>query len=76
MLIFKILTKFLKTFKNPNTILVISNTSIKKNVATSILHIHSGQNILTKTIYHVINITSIEAELFSIKCRINQAVQV
>ena len=61
---------------NPNSILVISNVSIKKNVVTSILHICSSQNIITKTIHHVINITSTEAELFSIKCRINQVIQV
>jgi len=35
--------KIFKDFlSNPNTILVISDASIKNNVATSILHIHSG----------------------------------
>jgi len=61
---------------NPNTILIISNTSIKNNVTTLILHICSSQNILAKTIYYVIKITSTEAELFSIRYGINQAIQV
>jgi len=38
---------------NPNTILVISDTSIKNNVVTLISHICSSQNILAKTIHHV-----------------------
>ena len=69
----KIFNDFLS---NPKTILVIPDTSIKNNVATSISYIHSGRNILAKTIHHVINVTSTEVELFSIRCRINQAVQV
>jgi len=63
-------------FLNPNTILVISNASIKNNIITSILYIHSGQNILAKTIHYVINITSTKTVLFSIKYGINQAIQV
>jgi len=60
---------------NLNTILIISDASVKNKVATSILHVQKGQNIITKTVYHVINITSTEVELLSIRCRINQAVQ-
>ena len=61
---------------NSNTILIISDISIKNNVTTLILHIYSSQNILAKTIYYAINITFTEAKLFSIRCGINQAVQV
>ena len=53
---------------NPNNVIVIFNTSIKNNVIISILHIYHNQNIITKTIYHTINITSTEVELFSIRC--------
>ena len=56
---------------NPENILVIANINIKNNVATSILHIYSGHNILAKTIHHATNVTSIEAELFLIRCSIN-----
>ena len=67
---------FDNSLSNLNTILIISDTSIKNNVATLILHIHSGQNILAKTIHYTINVTSTKVELFSIRCEINQAVQV
>ena len=69
----KIFDNFLS---NINTILIISDTSIKNNVATLILHIHSRQNILPKTIHYTINVTSTKVELFSIRCEINQVIQV
>jgi len=33
-------------------------------------------NSIKKNIHHAINVTSTEAELFAIRCRINQAVQI
>jgi len=33
-------------------------------------------NGIKKTIHYAINVTSTEAELFAIRCRINQAVQI
>lgn len=42
----------------------------------SIVHVHLEQNIISKTIYHAVNVTITEAELFVIKCGINQVVQV
>ena len=59
-----------------NTVLVISDASVKNQVTTSILHIHQGWNIIAKTIYHTISITFTEIELFSIRYGVNQAVQV
>jgi len=58
------------------TIIVISDASIKNNVAMPIVHICLGQNIVTKTIHHTISITSTKAELFTIRCRINKVIQV
>ena len=60
---------------NLNTIFIISNASVKKKVATSISHVQKDYNIIAKTIHHIMNITSTEVELISIKCKINQAVQ-
>jgi len=54
----------------------IPSDIIKNNVATSISHIYNGHNIIAKTIHHAMNDMSIEAELFSIRCGINQAIQV
>ena len=54
--------------------MVLSNASIKNNVATSILHIYLHNRLIIKTIHHIVNITTIEAKLFAIRCRINQAI--
>ena len=67
---------FNNSTSNSNTILVISDISIKNNVTTSILHVYNGWNIIAKTIYHTMNITSTEVELFLIRYRINSAIQV
>jgi len=40
----------------------------------SIAHVQSEQNIITKTIHHAIDVMLTKAELFTIKCRINQVV--
>ena len=61
---------------DPKTIIIISDASIKNNVATSILYICSSRNILAKTIYYAVNITSTKAELFTIRYKINQAIHV
>jgi len=53
--------------------LVVSNTSIKNHVATSIAHIHVHNKPVIKTLHHAVNITSTKAELFTIRCGINQA---
>ena len=42
----------------------------------SIVHIHSYLNSINKTLHHAIGITSTEAELFAIRCGINQAIQI
>jgi len=56
---------------NPKFVIVISDASIRNKVTMSILHVHSYFNDIKKTIYHAVNITSTEAKLFTIRCRIN-----
>jgi len=51
--------------------LVISDASIKNNIAISIAHIHIHNKPIIKTIHHAVNITSTEAKLFVIRCSIN-----
>lgn len=49
----------------------------KKNLSLQLWYFYViGQNIITKTVYHTVNITSTEAELFAIRYRINQVIQV
>ena len=49
------------------------NASIKNNIATSISHIYIHDKPVIKTLHHAVNITSTKAELFTIRCSINQA---
>ena len=57
----------------PHTALVITDASIKNNIATSISHVHLANSPLTKTVHHASSVTSTETELFAIRCGINQA---
>ena len=69
------LNKIINNFSsNTENILVIADTSTKNNVATLILHICFGCNILTKTIYYTTNVTLTKAKLFSIRYGINQVI--
>ena len=52
---------------------MIMNASIKHNIATSISHVHIANHPLIKTVHHALFVTSTEAELFAIRCGINQA---
>jgi len=58
---------------SPLIAIIASDVSIKNNVTTSITHIHTYNKPLTKTIHHTVLVTSTEAELFTIRCGINQA---
>jgi len=53
--------------------LIITDASVKNNVATSISYIHIHDKPIIKTLYHASNVISTEAELFAIRYRINQA---
>jgi len=55
---------------------MVSNTSIKNNVAILIAYIHLFLNPIKKMIHHVVNIMSIKAELFAIRYNINKAIQI
>jgi len=53
-----------------NSIIVVSNVSIRNNIAILIAYIHSFFSLTKKMLYHAINITSMEAELFAIRCKL------
>jgi len=63
---------FENSLLDPKTIVVISDISVKNSVTTSISHVHYGSIIQAKTIHYAINVTSTEAELFAVRCSINQ----
>ena len=56
-----------------NTALIISDASIKNDIATSISYVHIANQPITKTVHHAAFVTSTEVELFAIRCGINQA---
>ena len=53
--------------------LVVTDTSIKDNIATLIAHVHQANSPLIKTVHHTVFVTSSKAELFAMRCGINQA---
>ena len=64
----------ISSLENPTHVLVITDSSVKNNVATSITHVHIHDKLVVKTLHHMVNINSMEAELFAIRCGINQAI--
>jgi len=63
----------IKSLNNPSHALVITDASIKNNITTSISHVHIHNKPIIKTLHHAVNVMSTEAELFTIRCGINQA---
>ena len=63
----------LESSSTPSVTIVATDISIKNNVAMSIVYIYAHNKPLIKTIYYAVNVTSMEAELFAIRCGINQA---
>ena len=53
---------------------MITDASVKNNVALSIAYIHIHNKPVIKMLHHMINITSTEAKFFAIKYSINQAI--
>jgi len=49
------------------------DASVKNNITMSISHTHIYNRSVTKTLHHTVNVISTEAELFAIRCGINQA---
>ena len=66
----------LESLLNPRIVVIISDISIKNSVAFSISHIHFFNNLLKRMLHYTVNIMPMEAELFTIRCGINQAVQI
>ena len=51
---------------------IILDTGVKNNIAMSITHIYICNRLIVKTIYYAANVISTKAELFAIRCGINQ----
>jgi len=66
----------ISTSNDPYSLIVISDASIRNNITTSISHIHLHNRLIIKTIHHMVNVTTTEAELFTIRYRISQAISI
>ena len=66
----------LKSLLDPRTVIIISDARIKNNITSSISHIHFFSNLLKKMPHYTVNVMLTEAELFAIRCGINQTVQI
>ena len=55
------------------TAIVVTDASIKNNIATLVSHIHIQNKPLIKMVHHTAYVTSTEVELFTIRCGLNQA---
>jgi len=71
LLIFANLMNIFYMSNDSKSVVMVSDASIKNNIAMFISHIHSPSNPIKKTICYAVNITSTEAELFAIRCGIN-----
>jgi len=63
----------IKSFSFPSTAIVVIDVSIKNNIITFISHTHTYNYPIAKIIHHTVYIISFEAELFTIRYKINQA---
>jgi len=63
----------IKSSNTPSNALIVMDTSIKNNVASSIIYVYVHNKPIIKTLYYASNITGTEAEFFTIKYGINQA---
>jgi len=59
---------------NSKAVVVVSDTSIKNQVVILIVHVHTYNSLIIKIIHYAINVTLTEAELFTIRCNVNQAI--
>jgi len=64
----------LQVSSDQHLVIVISDASIKNQVAISVLYIHIHDSPVIKTIHYVVNVMSMEAELFALRYSIKQAI--
>jgi len=57
-------------------VLIISNASVKNNIATLVSYIQRKHKIIMKTVHHAINVTFTETKLFAVRYNISQAFQI
>jgi len=64
----------IQALSDPLACIIISDASIKNYVTILVSYIHSFNRPVIKICHHTVNVSTTEAELFTIRCGINQAV--
>jgi len=64
----------LQASSNPQLAIIVTDASIKNQVTTSISYVYCHNRLVIKILYYAVNVTTIKAELFTIRCGINQAI--
>ena len=62
------------TLSNPQLVIVVTDMSIQSQVTTLVFHVHCHDRPIIKTLHYAVNVMTTEAELFAIRCGINQAI--
>ena len=64
----------LQALSDPQSVIIVTDASIKSQVTTLISYIHYHDRPIIKTLHHTVNVMTTKAELFTIRCGINQAI--
>jgi len=64
----------LQASSDPWLVIIVIDTSIKNQVATSISHVHNHYRLVIKTVYYAVNVMTTKAKFFVIRYGINQAI--
>ena len=64
----------ISTPSDPLACIIILDMSIRNHIATSVSHVHSFNWPIIKICYQAVNMSTTEAELFAIRCSINQTI--
>ena len=64
----------LQASSNPQLAIIVTDASIKNQVTTSISYAYCHNILVIKILHHAVNVTTIKAKLFTIRCGINQAI--
>jgi len=56
---------YIDSFNSYDTMLIITDASVKNNIATTVLYIWREYRIIMKTVHYIINITFTEAKIFA-----------
>ena len=64
----------LQALSDPQSVIIVTDASIKSQATTLIFYIHCHDRPIIKTLHYAVNVMTTKAELFTIRCGINQTI--